>query len=128
MSVSGRRKVILVADDYFINQELLKEMLSMMECDVDAAENGKEALTLYQEKRYDLIFMDIQMPEMDGYEATRKIRELEKTLDRRIPIVAVTASALVDDKQKCFAAGVDHYISKPFQMSDIQEAIDKFLK
>jgi len=123
-NIRGR---VLVADDYFINQELLKEMLGSFDCEIDTAENGREALERYSSNEYDLIFMDIQMPEMDGYETTRQIRIKEEDVPKHTPIVAVTASALVDDKQKCFDAGVDHYISKPFQLNDILETVNRFL-
>jgi CheY-like chemotaxis protein len=78
------------------------------------ATNGKEALELFGVKQYDLILMDIMMPVMDGITATKKIREIEATGERHIPIIAVTANALAGDRENCLAAGVDDYIAKPF--------------
>lgn len=118
---------VLVVEDYPVNQELTREMLEMLGCTVDIAENGGEALEMVQDRQYELIFMDIQMPDMDGYDCTREIRKLEKG-DQRIPIVALTANALQGDREKCLAAGMDEYISKPFRLVDLESIITKFIK
>lgn len=117
---------ILVVDDYIVNQELTKEMLEMMKCEVDVAEDGNEALALYKEGNYDLIFMDVQMPGVDGYEVTRQIRTLEGNT-KHTPIIAVTANALVGDKEKCLEAGMDNYISKPIKGSDLEMMLEKYI-
>lgn len=118
---------ILVADDYFVNHELTREMLEMMECDVDVAEDGEAALSMFKENSYDMIFMDIQMPEMDGYDATREIRKLEKT-GEHIPIVAITANAMEGDKEKCIKAGMDDYICKPLKGEDLETVLSQYLE
>lgn len=117
---------ILVVDDYIVNQELTREMLEMMKCEVDVAEDGNEAISLYKEGKYDLIFMDVQMPGMDGYEVTRQIRAIEGNAEHT-PIIAVTANALVGDREKCIDAGMDDYISKPIKGSDLEMMLDKYL-
>lgn len=118
---------VLVADDYVINQELTKEMLEMMECDVDIAEDGKEASKMVEDKTYDIIFMDVQMPIVDGFEATKIIRNAEAD-GNRTPIIAITANALSGDKEKCLEAGMDDYISKPIKGEDLEFILKKYVK
>ena len=115
----------LVVDDYPINLELIKEMLEMMGCNVDSAEDGLEALELHNKNAYDIIFMDIQMPNMDGYEATKQIRDAE---GKKIhtPIIAITANALSGDKKKCLDAGMDNYISKPIRSESLGSMVNKY--
>src|ERR1700761_7463845 len=91
---------ILVVDDYGINLELTKEMLELFDCRVDIAENAKLALQLFNQNPYDCIFMDIQMPELDGFQLTQEIRLKEKK-DQHIFIIALTANALQGDEEKC---------------------------
>jgi CheY-like chemotaxis protein len=117
---------ILVADDYSINLEVIKEILEIMGCKVDTAENGREALDLYKLNSYDIIFMDVQMPELDGYDATRKIREVENGNQNTI-IIAITANALTGDKEKCVAAGMNDYMSKPIRGKNLEEMLGKYL-
>lgn len=117
MDKKGAR--VLVVEDYLVNQELTRELLEIMGCVVDVADGGQEALDLIAKTHYDLIFMDIQMPKMDGYETTRAIRRLEAG-KKHTPIVALTANALQGDKEKCLSAGMDDYISKPFRSSDLE--------
>lgn len=118
---------ILIADDYLLNQEITKEMLEMMQCKVDVAENGKEALSLVDSYDYDLIFMDIQMPEMDGCEATQLIRKKEEG-KRHTPIVALTSNALQGDREKYLSMGMDDYISKPVKLKELESILVKYLK
>ncbi len=118
---------VLVVEDYPINQELIKEFLLYLGCEVTLADGGQQALELYKQESFDIIFMDVQMPEMDGYEATQRLRLLEGE-KRRTPIIALTASAVEGDKEKCLEAGMDDYISKPFQISELEEMINRWKK
>jgi len=117
---SGR---VLVAEDTKTNQVLIKLLLTKMGLEVTIAENGKEAVDKALREDFDLIFMDIQMPVMDGYEATRILRSKEKG----VPIVALTASAIKGDDGKCFAAGCDDYMSKPINQKRLVEVLGKYL-
>lgn len=117
---------ILVADDYVVNQELAKEMLELMKCKVDVSENGRETVDMHRKNRYDLIFMDVQMPELDGYEATRQIREMEGEMCHT-PIIAITANALTGDREKCLQSGMDDYISKPIRGETLEEILTQHL-
>jgi CheY-like chemotaxis protein len=113
---------ILLAEDNEINRLILLNMLKrwkLIKTQVDIAANGKEVLQLLEQQTYDLILMDCQMPEMDGYTTTRIIRNELLSPKREIPIIAVTASALQQDKEKVFAAGMDDFIPKPFEQSDL---------
>lgn len=121
-----RERRILVVDDSPVNQVCTEAMLSTTGCEVVLAENGKEALDKYSSHDFDLIFMDCMMPVMDGYEATRRIRELSSS-KRRIPIIAMTANALVGDKEKCLQAGMDAYLSKPIRQNVLIEAMEVYL-
>jgi len=105
---------ILLVEDNLINQKIVLLSLNKLVNRIDVASNGKQALEMFGLKQYDLILMDIMMPVMDGIMATQKIREIESTGDRHVPIVAVTANALAGDRENCLAAGVDDYIAKPF--------------
>ena len=116
-----QRLSILVAEDVPINQILIKTILARYGHAVTVAGNGAEAVQIWQSGAgtYDLIFMDVQMPVMDGFQATRRIRELESYRGGHIPIVAMTAYAMKEDRDRCSEAGMDDYISKPFQPEDI---------
>lgn len=90
------------------------------------AENGRIAFEAAATQRFDLILMDVQMPEMDGFDATRNIRIAEKDKSYHTPIIAMTAHAMVGDREKCLAAGMDYYISKPVNPSELYETIERF--
>jgi signal transduction histidine kinase/CheY-like chemotaxis protein len=105
-------KVLLVEDNP-VNQEVAIDLLGQFGCMVEGANNGLEAVRRLKEGRYDIVFMDCQMPEMDGYEATRALREYERPLNRRTPVVALTANAMEDDRRLCLAAEMDDYMTKP---------------
>jgi signal transduction histidine kinase/CheY-like chemotaxis protein/HPt (histidine-containing phosphotransfer) domain-containing protein len=112
---------VLVAEDNLTNQYVAANMLGFFGCKVDIASNGKEAVEAVSKETYDLIFMDCQMPVLDGYQATAAIRRLEeeKGLKKNISIIALTANALAGDREKCLTAGMDDYLSKPFLKSQI---------
>ncbi|WP_050753162.1 PAS domain S-box protein [Pseudobacteroides cellulosolvens] len=120
---------ILIVEDDEVNRFVLSNMLNEKGYTVDIACNGLEALKAYKESRYDLILMDIQMPEMDGVEATKHIRQLEIEAgnQRNIPIIALTAYALHGDREKFLALGMDEYISKPIVMEEMYVTIDKVM-
>ena len=115
----------LVTDDNVINQKIAVRMLEKLGCQVDVAVNGKDAVEKITQHPYDVIFMDCQMPEMDGYEATGEIRRRER--DRHVPIIAMTANAMAGDKEKCRAAGMDDYISKPVKAQAFRAALERHL-
>ena len=115
---------ILLVDDVKINLIVLTAMLQRWGHRVETASGGKQALELLKAHQYELVFMDCQMPEMDGYECTRRIRLPETgVLNPRIPIIAVTAHAMTGDKERCLASGMDDYISKPINPSELQNKL-----
>ena len=117
---------ILVAEDNKINQKVIQKILEKHDFNVTIVSNGKEALDLYLSNNYDLIFMDIQMPEMDGLEATGAIREIEKENGNRIPIVALTANAMKGDKERFLNADMDGYIAKPINRDKLNSILFNF--
>jgi PAS domain S-box-containing protein len=124
----GTRGRVLVAEDNSVSQLLAAEVLKRLGCMVDVAGNGREAVDAYQRLPYDLILMDCDMPVMDGFEATRQIRALEEGTGRHVPIVAMTASALQGDAEKCLAAGMDEFLSKPLRLQQLSQVIGTWLK
>ncbi|GHU99958.1 hypothetical protein FACS1894211_06300 [Clostridia bacterium] len=125
---SGRR--ILLAEDVEINREIVVTLLEPTGVAVDSAENGAIALKMFAEKpgKYDMIFMDVQMPEMDGYEATRRIRALNTEKAKKIPIIAMTANVFRDDIEKCLAAGMNAHIGKPLDFDEVLKRLREYLK
>ncbi|MEW6258602.1 MAG: response regulator [Thermodesulfobacteriota bacterium] len=122
---SGRYRVLLVEDNP-INQKTAYILLKKLGYDVDLAENGKQAVVKVMENLYDIVFMDIQMPEMDGLEAVRRIRHLEGGICHT-PIVAMTAHAMTGDREKCIDAGMDDYLSKPIDREALAAVLQKWL-
>ncbi len=117
---------ILVAEDNFVNQKLATALLQKAGHRVTIAANGKVAIDEVEKKQFDLVFMDVQMPEMDGYEATGIIREREKkTTKKHIPVVALTAHVMKGDRERCISAGMDEYLSKPLKKKEVLNLIDK---
>lgn len=116
---------VLVGEDYPANQLVIRQMLTTLGCQVDIVNNGIKVLDALSENSYDVIFMDCQMPQMDGYETSQQIRRKEATtnIDSRIPIIALTANALDGDREKCLAAGMDDYLSKPFNRNQIHQIL-----
>lgn len=119
---------ILLVEDNLINQKITLLTLSPLVSVIDTASNGKEALDKFGTSNYDLILMDIQMPIMSGLVAAEKIRALESTTNSHVPIIAITANAMIGDKEKCLSAGIDDYISKPFQPAALLEKIKKIIQ
>jgi CheY-like chemotaxis protein/HPt (histidine-containing phosphotransfer) domain-containing protein len=117
---------ILLGEDNRINQDVAVKLLVKSGHSVVAANNGKEILAAHESERFDLIIMDVQMPEMGGFEATALIREREKATGEHIPIIAVTANAMKGDREKCINAGMDSYVSKPIRAQQLLEAIAEF--
>ena len=127
--MSGRMPLrLLLTDDNPINQKVALRLLKQMGYSADVAGNGREAVAAFERKLYDIIFMDVQMPELDGVEATRRIRELEQSRTGVGPvvIVAMTANAMLGDREKCLAAGMNDYLSKPVKPEALQETIQRW--
>ncbi|MFC2104971.1 response regulator, partial [Bacteroidota bacterium] len=118
---------VLLVEDNLINQKIVLLSLKKSVKTVDVANNGKEALDKFGSAKYDIILMDIQMPIMNGIVTTKKIRGIEKSTNTRTPIIAITANALLGDKEECLAAGMDDYISKPFQIDTLVKKMEQQL-
>ena len=124
---SGRRLNILVAEDNVINQRVALGILEKQGHRVVLAGDGLKAISLWENEGFDVIFMDVQMPEMGGFEATAIIREREKTTGQHIPIVAMTAHAMKGDRERCLKAGMDDYIPKPARIDLLRETLERWL-
>jgi signal transduction histidine kinase/CheY-like chemotaxis protein/PAS domain-containing protein len=124
---SGNR--VLLVEDMEINREIVITLLEPTQLEIDCASNGAEAVWMFSEDphKYSLIFMDIQMPEMDGYEATRRIRSMDIPQAKTIPIVAMTANVFKEDIQRCLDAGMDSHVGKPINIEEIMEKLNIYL-
>ena len=117
---------MLLTDDEPIGQLGLQVLLRRMGHEVETAANGREAIAALQRREFDCILMDVQMPEMDGLEATRLIRAMPELRDRaKIPIIALTAYAMPGDRERFLAAGMDGHVAKPVQMEELNAALDR---
>ena len=117
---------ILLAEDHVVNQKVALAMLQGMGHDTSVVPDGRKAVEAWRSGRFDLILMDLQMPEMDGFEAVASIRALERPRAGRIPIVALTAHAMKGDRERCLAAGFDDYLTKPIRSAQLREALEKW--
>jgi len=115
---------VLVAEDNSMNQLIAIKMLNKMGHSAVAVANGQEAIEALKQTPYDLVLMDCQMPEMDGYEATKNIRGVQSSF-RDIKIIAMTANAMAGDREKCMAAGMNDYVPKPVKAPELQAAIER---
>jgi signal transduction histidine kinase/ActR/RegA family two-component response regulator len=118
---------ILAAEDYPLNQKLIQKLLESRGYACDVVANGREALAAVERADYDLLLIDCQMPEMDGYEFTRRFREREAGSGERLPVIALTASSLKGDRERCLAAGMDDYLTKPIQIERLAAVLQKYL-
>jgi CheY-like chemotaxis protein/HPt (histidine-containing phosphotransfer) domain-containing protein len=127
--VARRRSQVrlLVAEDHYVNQEVILNQLRLLGYQPECVSNGREVLERLLERDYDLVLMDCQMPVLDGYEATRELRQHECATGKHTVIIALTAHAMADDRQKCLAAGMDDYISKPIELHKLEAALDRWL-
>lgn len=116
---------VLVVEDNHVNQALMIALLNRRRHQVVVAQNGKEALDTLERQVFDVILMDVQMPVMDGLEATRQIREREKQTGCHVPIIAMTANTSSQDQQMCLQAGMDGYIAKPIEINKLFAALQR---
>lgn len=119
---------ILIVEDNLVNQNVISANLEILNYSFEIAVNGIQALKILEDKNFDLILMDCQMPEMDGYEATRRIRQLTEEAKSKIPIVALTANALRGDREKCLAAGMNDYLTKPLNVELLEITLKKWIQ
>ncbi len=115
---------VLLAEDHPINQRVAQRMLQKLGHEVVITADGRQALEAYESGGFDVILMDIQMPEMDGFETLQAIRAIETGSGRHTPVVAMTAHAMQGDRERCFSAGFDGYLSKPIHQADLAAALD----
>jgi len=117
---------VLVVEDNEVNRKLALRLLQRLGCSVDIATNGREAVEMTANRAYDMVFMDIQMPEMDGIEATRLIRERESATGKHLPIIAMTAHAMEGDRERCLSSGMDDYLSKPVKVDLLAQMVERW--
>ena len=125
-SVVGTKLRVLLTEDNFVNQRLASRILENAGHQVQLAGNGLEALAALEQSEFDIVLMDIQMPEMDGFEATAEIRKKEQGTGHHMPIIAMTAHAMTGDRERCMDGGMDDYISKPIRANLLLELLEKY--
>jgi CheY-like chemotaxis protein len=120
--------LVLLVDDNPINLLVAREMLMSLGAQVDTAVDGREAVKALQSRRYDIVFMDLQMPVLDGLSATRQLRADESAAHKpRVPVVAVTANAMMGDRAECLAAGMDDYLTKPVRREQFAQMLARYV-
>jgi CheY-like chemotaxis protein len=119
---------ILVVDDNPINRSVALRLVEKLGCTGKVAATGREALSALAKERFDLVLMDVQMPEMDGLEATRSIRQAERSTGQHLPIIAMTAHAMQGDRERCLSCGMDGHLPKPISVKALAAAIEVLLK
>src|SRR6516162_2598043 len=119
---------MLVAEDNDFNRDLLKHMLARLEPSAAIATNGRETLALLEREPFDLLLLDIHMPELDGFQVVRALRERERTAGGHLPVIALTARSRKEDREQCLRAGMDEYLAKPFTAADLSAAIVRVLR
>jgi polar amino acid transport system substrate-binding protein len=126
-SSSGKAKLVLVADDNKINQQVACLFLQELGFNVDLAANGIEAVSLYKQKPYEMVFLDCQMPGLDGFEACKIIKEIQVRRGFAVPVVAITANAIAGSKEECLTKGMDDYLSKPIDLESVRAMVNRWL-
>ena len=121
-----RRLRVLLAEDNAVNQKIAMRVLEKHGHQVTVAANGRQALAALDRAGFDVVLMDVQMPEMDGFECTAAIRGHERVTGNHLPIIAMTAHAMPGDRERCIAAGMDSYIAKPIKAAELIELLEKF--
>jgi PAS domain S-box-containing protein len=124
-NISAKPRTILLVEDVAVNQMLAQRILEKAGHKVVVADNGREGVAMLAEHPFDVVLMDVQMPEMDGFEAARAIRILERRSSAHVPIIAMTAYAMTGDRERCLEAGLDGYISKPIRARELLDAVEK---
>ncbi|MFO7901742.1 MAG: response regulator [Pirellulaceae bacterium] len=122
------RTLLRIAEDSQVNQKLAIGILEKFGHSVTVAGNGKEAIAALSSQKFDVVLMDVEMPDMDGLEATGHIRAKEKQTDEHVPIIAMTAHALKGDRQRCLEAGMDGYVSKPVRVQQLLKTMESVLR
>jgi CheY-like chemotaxis protein len=125
---AGAGAHVLLAEDDAVNQLVVVEMLKKLDCFVDVAGDGRAACSSIERRRYDVVLMDCQMPGMDGFEATRRIRSAERGTGRREPIIALTADALSGSRERCLASGMDDYLTKPVSFALLRDTVERWTR
>jgi CheY-like chemotaxis protein len=125
-SLAGLR--VMVVEDNLVNQKIVSKFLMKWDVNIDVAENGKIAVEKARHNLYDLILMDLHMPEMNGYDATLEIRKMEGNPNKDLPIIALTASAFIEDRERIYTYGMSGYIIKPFNPSELYWKIAPFIR
>jgi two-component system, sensor histidine kinase and response regulator len=125
MELKNKGLHILIAEDNLVNQKLATRLLEKQGHTSMIANNGREAVEAWETEAFDAVLMDMQMPVMDGIEATKEIRAKELNLGKHVPIIAMTANAMIGDRERCLEAGMDEYLPKPVDVSKLAEVLEK---